>query len=143
MTVPPASPSSPSAPATSPPCAPSTSASAGPRTRPRRLRRLPARRRRALPLRLASARRGGEAGAAPAPVPFKGFTLAINVDQREQVDAALAAARDAGATVLAEPVDRDWGGRSAYFADPEGNAWEIAWLPGASSTSAARLIWPF
>jgi len=83
------------------------------------------------------------AGPAPGPVPFKGFTLAINVEQREQVETALAAARDAGATVLAEPVDRDWGGRSAYFADPEGNAWEIGWLPGASFDERGALVWPF
>jgi catechol 2,3-dioxygenase-like lactoylglutathione lyase family enzyme len=74
---------------------------------------------------------------------FKGFTLAINCDTEEQVDAALAAARDAGATVLAEPVTRDWGGRSGYFADPEGNAWEIAWLPGAAFDERGGLIWPF
>ena len=87
----------------------------------------------------------GEAGQAPVPdpVPFKGFTLAINVDERDQVAAALASAREAGATVLAEPVDRDWGGRSAYFADPEGNAWEIAWLPGAEFDQRGALIWPF
>ena len=86
-----------------------------------------------------------EVGGAPVPdpVPFKGFSLSINVDEREQVDTALAAARDAGATVLAEPVDRDWGGCSAYFADPEGNAWEIAWLPGATFDDRGALIWPF
>jgi hypothetical protein len=33
----------------------------------------------------------------------------------------------AGATPVAAPVARDWGGRSAYIADPEGNRWEIAW----------------
>jgi uncharacterized protein len=86
-----------------------------------------------------------EAGDAPVPdpVPFSGITLSINVDEREQVDSTLAAARDAGATVLAEPVDRDWGGASAYFADPEGNTWELAWLPGASFDERGALIWPF
>ena len=74
---------------------------------------------------------------------FKGYTLAINVDEEHQVAEALDAARDAGATVLAEPVKRDWGGVSAYFADPEGNAWEIAWLPGASFDDRGALIWPF
>jgi uncharacterized glyoxalase superfamily protein PhnB len=87
----------------------------------------------------------GEAGGAPVPEPvaFKGFTLAINVELQDQVNDALAAARDAGATVLAEPVDREWGGRSAYFADPEGNAWEIAWLPGAEFDDRGALIWPY
>lgn len=92
-----------------------------------------------------AAKLGEEAGGAtPPPVgTFKGVTLACNVERKEQVDEALAAAREAGATVLAEPVDRDWGGRSAYFADPEGNAWEIAWLPGAEFDERGSLIWPF
>jgi catechol 2,3-dioxygenase-like lactoylglutathione lyase family enzyme len=67
----------------------------------------------------------------PRPTGFSGVTLACNVDGEEQVDAAFAAAVAAGATPVAEPVTRDWGGRSAYVADPEGNRWEIAWAPGA------------
>ncbi|MGH2951012.1 MAG: VOC family protein, partial [Solirubrobacterales bacterium] len=43
------------------------------------------------------------AAARPDPGAFKGFTLAINVDREEQVAEAIAAARDAGATILAEP----------------------------------------
>ena len=77
------------------------------------------------------------------PGAFKGFTLAITVDRIEQVDEAIAAAGEAGATVLAEPVTREWGGRSGYFADPEGNAWEVAWLPGAEFDERGGLIWPF
>jgi catechol 2,3-dioxygenase-like lactoylglutathione lyase family enzyme len=57
---------------------------------------------------------------------WSGVTLACNVDGREEVDTAFAAAVAAGATVVAEPTDRSWGGRSAYVADPEGNRWEIA-----------------
>ena len=79
----------------------------------------------------------------PEPVPFNGVTLAINVDERADVDASIAAAREAGATVLAEPIDRDWGGRSAYFADPEGNTWEVAWLPDARFDERGGLIWPY
>jgi len=67
----------------------------------------------------------------PRPAGFSGITVACNVDSEEQVDTAFAAAVAAGATPIAEPVARDWGGRSAYFADPEDNRWEIAW---ASST---------
>jgi uncharacterized glyoxalase superfamily protein PhnB len=47
------------------------------------------------------------------------------------VDDVFAGFVAAGATVVAEPVDRSWGGRSGYIADPEGNRWEIAWVPSA------------
>lgn len=67
----------------------------------------------------------------PAKAGFSGVTMACNVDSAEQVDSAFAAAVAAGATPVAEPVTRDWGGRSAYFADPEGNRWEIAWASTA------------
>ncbi|MER7172232.1 VOC family protein [Streptomyces mesophilus] len=70
------------------------------------------------------------AGEAPA-AGWPGITLACNVDHRDQVDTAFTAAVAAGATVVAEPTDRSWGGRSAYVADPEGNRWEIAWAPSA------------
>jgi catechol 2,3-dioxygenase-like lactoylglutathione lyase family enzyme len=63
----------------------------------------------------------------PLPTGFSGVTLICNVDGPKQVDASFAAAVAAGATPVAEPVDREWGGRSAYMADPEGNRWEIAW----------------
>lgn len=59
----------------------------------------------------------------------RGFTLAINVDRRELVDETIQAARDAGGRVVKEPVDAEWGGRSAYFTDPEENLWEVAWVP--------------
>jgi hypothetical protein len=64
---------------------------------------------------------------APDPAGWSGATLACNVDSREEVDTAFAAAVAAGAVAVAEPTDRPWGGRSAYIADPEGNRWEIAW----------------
>jgi catechol 2,3-dioxygenase-like lactoylglutathione lyase family enzyme len=55
--------------------------------------------------------------------------FAINVDEREQVDEAIEAARAAGARITKEPTDMEWGGRSAYFVDPEENWWEVAWVP--------------
>lgn len=88
------------------------------------------------------AREAGGQDALP-PGTFRGVTLAINVDAIEQVDAAIESARAAGATVLAAPETRDWGGRSAYFADPEGNAWEVAWLPNATFDERGALIWPY
>jgi hypothetical protein len=68
---------------------------------------------------------------ASVPAGWSGITLACNVDSAEQVDAVFAAALAAGATPIAEPVDRPWGGRSGYIADPEGNRWEIAWASTA------------
>jgi catechol 2,3-dioxygenase-like lactoylglutathione lyase family enzyme len=57
------------------------------------------------------------------------LSLGINVDRADQVDETIAGVRDAGGRVTHDPVDMEWGGRSAYFADPEGNLWEVAWVP--------------
>jgi catechol 2,3-dioxygenase-like lactoylglutathione lyase family enzyme len=60
---------------------------------------------------------------------FDGLTLAYNVPAREDVDATLARAAAAGAKIHVAAHDTDWGGRSGYFADPDGHLWEIAWNP--------------
>ena len=85
-----------------------------------------------------------EAGLQPRPADthFGGFTCAVVVEREEMVDEAIASVRAAGGRVLAEPGAREWGGRSGYLADPEGNAWEIAWLPGAGFDERGALIWP-
>jgi uncharacterized protein len=56
-------------------------------------------------------------------------TLVIDVDARDGVDDAVTAALGAGARLVAAPVDQSWGGRSAVVADPEGNRWEVLWVP--------------
>lgn len=56
------------------------------------------------------------------------FTLAHNVATPAEVDAVLATARAAGATVH-EAQQRAWGGYSGYFVDPEGFRWEVAFNP--------------
>lgn len=58
------------------------------------------------------------------------ITLAHNLATREGVDAVLADARDAGASEVAAAAEREWGGYSGYFADPDGFRWEIAFNPG-------------
>ncbi|MCE9575108.1 MAG: VOC family protein [Deltaproteobacteria bacterium] len=65
----------------------------------------------------------------PAPGAFPGFTLAHNVRERDDVDRVLATVERAGAAILVAAHDAFWGGRSGYFADPDGNAWEVAWNP--------------
>jgi catechol 2,3-dioxygenase-like lactoylglutathione lyase family enzyme len=57
------------------------------------------------------------------------FTLAHNVATRDEVDAVLATAKAAGADPVVAGQDRDWGGYTGYFADPDGFRWEIAWNP--------------
>lgn len=56
-------------------------------------------------------------------------TLAHNVTTPDEVRAVLALAREAGASVSG-PVEREWGGFTGYFADPDGFRWEVAWNPG-------------
>lgn len=55
-------------------------------------------------------------------------SIIITVDRPEDVDEITERARAAGATVTKEPVAAEFfDGRDAYFADPEGNFWEVAW----------------
>ena len=58
------------------------------------------------------------------------ITLAHNVATRDEVDAVLASARAAGADPVHEAVEREWGGYTGYFGDPDGYRWEIAHNPG-------------
>jgi predicted lactoylglutathione lyase len=41
------------------------------------------------------------------------------------VDALLATARDAGATIVAEPATQPWGHYTGTFADPDGHLWMV------------------
>lgn len=60
---------------------------------------------------------------------FNGIALAQNVREPGDVDATLATAAAAGATIVKPAEDTFWGGRSGYFLDTEGYAWEVAWNP--------------
>jgi catechol 2,3-dioxygenase-like lactoylglutathione lyase family enzyme len=57
------------------------------------------------------------------------FSIGHIVRSREDVDAVMQQAADAGATITDPPHDRFWGGYSGYFQDPDGHLWEIAWNP--------------
>ena len=58
-----------------------------------------------------------------------GVTLAYNTRSPEEVDAVLAEASEAGATVARPGAETFWGGYSGAFVDPEGHAWEVAHNP--------------
>ena len=61
---------------------------------------------------------------------FRGMTLAQNVRSRSEVDAVIAQAEAAGATVTRSPAETFYGGYAGYFTDPDGHAWEVAHNPG-------------
>ena len=42
----------------------------------------------------------------------------------------IASLEAAGATEVSDAVEREWGGYTGYFADPDGYRWEIAFNPG-------------
>jgi uncharacterized protein len=58
-----------------------------------------------------------------------GITLAHNVRSPAEVDAVLAEAEGAGATITRPGAETFWGGYSGAFTDPDGHAWEVAHNP--------------
>lgn len=64
-------------------------------------------------------------------------SVIINVEEPAGVDEWAERARRAGATITKKPVDAEFfSGRDAYFADPEGNFWEVAWAPADNPVTA-------
>ena len=57
------------------------------------------------------------------------FSIGHLVPGRQDVDALLAQAQAAGATLTGPPHDRPWGIYSGYFRDLDGHLWEIIWNP--------------
>lgn len=73
---------------------------------------------------------------------FKGLALAYNARSREEVDAIFERLEAAEVAITKAPHEAFWGGYSGYFADPEGNAWEVAYNPYADLDEAGRLVLP-
>ena len=63
-----------------------------------------------------------------APCPTE-LTLGHNVSSREEVDAVMEQARNAGAVIVKEAHDTFWGGYAGYFQDPDQHLWEVVWNP--------------
>jgi predicted lactoylglutathione lyase len=58
-----------------------------------------------------------------------GVTLAHNVRSPAEVDAVIAEAAAAGATIGRPGAQTFWGGYSGVFLDPDGHPWEVAHNP--------------
>ncbi|WP_416953524.1 VOC family protein [Nocardioides sp. T5] len=71
-----------------------------------------------------------EVGHRPARGGVPPVTLSHNLATTQGVDTVLEQARAAGASQVGEASERDWGGYSGYFADPDGFRWEVAHNPG-------------
>jgi predicted lactoylglutathione lyase len=57
------------------------------------------------------------------------ISLAINLESRDAVDAALARAVASGGRISRAAEATDWGGYNGYFLDPDGHVWEVAHNP--------------
>ena len=60
---------------------------------------------------------------------FAGFSLAYNAHSESEVDEIISDLKSKGVKILKEPQKVFWGGYSSYFADPDGNCWEVAYNP--------------
>jgi uncharacterized protein len=66
------------------------------------------------------------------------FAVIITVDTPDEVDELAQRVVAAGGTLTKPPTKAEFfEGRDAYFADPEGNYWEIAWATGDNPVVAA------
>ena len=57
------------------------------------------------------------------------LSIGHNVSRREEVDAVMERAREAGAGIVKTAQDTFWGGYAGYFQDPDGHLWEVVWNP--------------
>lgn len=70
-----------------------------------------------------------DTGLAPGPTSATELSLGHNVASRAQVDAVMAQALHAGATLVKPAQETFWGGYAGYFQDPDQHLWEVVWNP--------------
>ncbi|MCV0396878.1 MAG: VOC family protein [Rhizobiaceae bacterium] len=68
--------------------------------------------------------------------------LAYNTRSDAEVDAVLAAAEQAGGRIVKPAGKAFWGGWYGYFADPDGNLWEVAHNGAFPIDSEGRISLP-
>ncbi len=57
------------------------------------------------------------------------FTIGHNVNSKNEVDAVMKQAQEAGANIVKSADDTFWSGYAGYFQDPDGHLWEVVWNP--------------
>jgi len=73
---------------------------------------------------------------------FRGVALAHNVRSEQEVDEIVEAAEQAGATITRRAGPTFYGGYSAYFTDPDGHVWEVAYNPGFALDADGSITLP-
>ena len=68
----------------------------------------------------------GIAKSGPSPT---NLSIGHNLASKQEVDAVMAQAKKAGATIVKPARDTFWGGYAGYFQDLDGHLWEPAWNP--------------
>ena len=68
--------------------------------------------------------------------------LAYNTRSQAEVDAVLAQAETAGGKIVKAAQRAFWGGWYGYFADPDGNVWEVAHNPDFPLDADGRISLP-
>jgi predicted lactoylglutathione lyase len=72
---------------------------------------------------------------------YSTIILAYNVGSEEEVEAVLDEAVKAGGELVKKAEKVFWGGYSGYFADPDGNLWEVAFNPFAPLGPEGEFKW--
>ena len=83
-----------------------------------------------------------DAGIDPDGHGFRGTALAYNTRSEAEVGDVLARAQDAGGRIVKPAQRAFWGGWYGYFADTEGNLWEVAHNPGFPLDAEGRISLP-
>lgn len=71
-----------------------------------------------------------DTGLAPQPASALELSIGHNVASRDEVDAVMRQAHDAGARIVKPAQPTFYGGYAGYFQDPDGHLWEVAYNPG-------------
>ena len=82
-------------------------------------------------------------GFLPPPGTFRGTVLSINCRDAAEVDRIYAVMKGfTDLTLVGEPQDLSFGGRSFEWRDPEDNVWEVTWADETSFDDREGLIFP-
>jgi len=73
---------------------------------------------------------------------FTGVTLAHNARSVREVLKVFSRLENLGARIVKRPQSTSWGGFGGYFADPDGNLWEVVYNPGWKLDRKGRVVRP-